>query len=456
MAYQSYSSQHGKRGGGGGLGRSLLMAAIGGGADTASSNIPNESFDPLMDEGFLRGGDIPEGGGPGSAPYQYKGNPEDLLGREGFVTGGGKFSTQPYSDTRGFWGRVAGQPNTAEELNLQLEQQGLLGRQATGEAINLAKGMSPIKEQDAFAASAAAERISPEELRRLQSVISDALRQSKIASSADSQFAAAKADTGLKKEQQTQRNQLSIARNEAQIGASRSAAQAMQASRPEFRTAAQASLQAKEISPVDVLRNIRSIELGQGQTRIFRNPGFGGGEMDALTRNLGPSYDAFGAMNELHEIPGQQIPGTQFRTPDIYKNRMMPGGLTIKINPQDMLGDGGGVQTGPSIGAQVTPQILGEQAGSGVLAPATPFQPQGNSNVVSPDDIYNIPPHIAKQLEDPRLTPQAKQQIIMEYYNSMIGALDPTIMDRITPNSSDAVFRSREQQQLRKKLTPNY
>ena len=208
------------------------------------------------------------------------------------------------------------------------------------------------------------------------------------------------------------------------------------------------AFQAQAVTPMDVLRNLRSIELGPGQTSLFRNPGFGGGEMDALTRGLGSGYIATGVGSEEVEHPGQMIGTSGVRGEGTKIRRSIPPSFEaeVTITPDEIkafkqrkpMPSGAGVPAPKP----VTPPVTATQQVSGVP--------------VTPSSVYDIPPHIAKQLEDPRHTPQAKQEILMEYYRSLIGQQDPSLLDRLFPSDAKSVFKKQNQNELRRLLTPNY
>jgi hypothetical protein len=90
MAYQI------KKYGGGGGGARFLSNLFGGG----TTNKPNQPIES-----------------PGDAPFNYKGDPEDLVGK--FAGKGGRISESPFSDKRNFLNKMFGAPNTAEQLNSQ-------------------------------------------------------------------------------------------------------------------------------------------------------------------------------------------------------------------------------------------------------------------------------------------------------------------------------------------------
>ena len=82
-----------------------------------------------------------------------------------------------------------------------------------------------------------------------------------------------------------------------------------------------------------------------------------------------------------------------------------------------------------------------------------PAGPQAFSDA---DPLQNIPPEIAKQLEDPRYSPEAKQRILQGYFNSLIEAARPSAITRLLSPNTEAVWQDKEYLRRKNLLSPNY
>jgi len=102
---------------------------------------------------------------PGDVPYTYQGDPSTQVGR--FITDRGNITPNAYRDVRGFFARASGAPNTAEQLNLELAQAGLLSNQALQAELARRTVIDPMDIERQFGITAATEGLSTEQQRNL-------------------------------------------------------------------------------------------------------------------------------------------------------------------------------------------------------------------------------------------------------------------------------------------------
>lgn len=136
-------------------------------------------------------------------------------------------------------------------------------------------------------------------------------------------------------------------------------------------------------------------------------------------------------------LGGQRVPTDKFNTVTT------PGSIKPIFSGKIPTGAAPAPQVAPAPKAAMQQQAPQQQ----------PVAPQSFSNA---DPLQNIPPEIARQLEDPRYSPEAKQRILQGYFNSLIEAARPSAITRLLSPNTEAVWQDKEYLRRKNLLSPNY
>jgi len=338
MAYQRrrYNS-----GGGGGGGGSSLFTRLFSGGDTAEANEPLEGTKK-----------------PGDVPYNYKGNPENVVGSKGYVTGKGKFSPDPYSDIRGILARAAGAPNKAEDLNLDVKTQQLLEQLLTPGELDKAEQMSLIQNLKG--------------ILRSDTEGTTAFRGKRLAEEGAGQKKAEaegeEATTRKMLETETRTPRRRIAQQTAQRGVAESTRQTRAAMSGEGQEAIGGRYLAEQLAPIFNLRKAATIDVSPGEVSQFSGQGL----PDTLQKILGPGFTARGTTYNEQPILGAPIGKSGIRSFLGMGRNVQQGGIYPSLNSEEIsafLGSQG--QPSGQAGPMASPRSTGEQFG-----PFLPSQPK--------------------------------------------------------------------------------
>lgn len=389
-------------------------------------------------------------GGGNTASANEEASPEllDFLGEDkGYVDSKGKFVSTPYSDTRGFMARLAGAPNTAEELNLGLDvaqKEGALKNKLGADWLTTA---GPIEARNAARLTFSRDTgLPPEMYDQFVDLLAAKARASLGASTSEANLKNEQNKTGLNVEKATGKQKVRVATNEANRGVTESTERNLAASSKEGKQATRSRYMAEQLTPAFNLERLATRSVGPGEVQQFRSQGMG----SDLERILGPGFDAFGQTTQ--RTPQMlNIGGKQYPTGDVLQITT-PGSITpaFQMSPQDFSksyvpGQTGG---GPNIAAikEVAPSPI-----------APNLQLQGPAPSSGQNSIYDFPPEISAMLGSPQYPDKAG--IINRYYNQLIQGAAPSFMDEVSNffgTSLDYNTKKRKQEELRRLLTPNY
>lgn len=365
-------------GGGGGSFITRLLGASAG--DAASENAP-----------------INEATEPGQVPYQYKGDPSNVLGSKGYVTERGAFSSQPYSDVRSFWGRFAGQPNEAEALNLDLSAQRMGGDLEVG----LKRKLADLEIEKAGVKKFVEATGLPPDLYDM--FVPEIEKQQQALLSATTQEAGARGSKA-KTEQMIEEETRTPRRRTAQQTAQRRVAEETRLTRAAMSGEGQQAIGgrylAEQLKPIFDLRKAATIDVSPGELSQFSGQGL----PDQLQKILGPGFTARGTTFGEQPILGQPIGQSGLR-PFLGMGRStQPGGIYPDLTPEEIqkfLGEQGG-------GAAAQPRATGEQFGP--FLPSVPQIDLGRVGMPSMGTGGSLSAPIAPQQETPEQAMLRKQR----------------------------------------------
>lgn len=337
----------------------LIMSGGSSGEDTFGQNVPNESYKTEGDVPYTYAGDPSDKVGPGAVPHQYRGNPEDVVGKGGYVTKyqdllhrGGQFTGNQYADKRGFMERFKGEPNVAQDLNVnkieaEQEQKFALERaKASGEiqlqnALEMKRKGNEIDYSNRFNAAdiAAAEAIAKrtglphESLVQLMPLVKDEVKQKLLSEASSSQ----KVDVGNKQAitqlQATEKPALNTAINTANIKENESSRALGFLKEPANQGLLTGEEAAKHYGPVlDTIKR-SDINVGTGDT-IFRGS-TGIPSIDALFTPADYFGNVVTDVNKPMSLGGRVMVGKDGQPFIIPQKELIPAhkGATKKVDP---------------------------------------------------------------------------------------------------------------------------
>ena len=369
-------------------------------------------------------GNLARGGQTSAENPSMADYPEVFGGEEGYISKSGSITNQPFSDTRGFFAKLYGAPNTAEALNLGVAEQraltpelvgraGALGKQANALEIEKNRALNPIEIERQFGITAAQLGLTPEQLASMSPDKVQTLLAQNAAIRAKAAEEAAKSATGEQVANTTRGSNVAAAGSEAERQATVAAVLNQYSQDPTFQAAMRAGALGQSLQPMATLQKNLSTDVGPGQ--IVSTPSLSSLLGDSPVSSLFGGTEARGNTVEKRMIPGQPIGNTGLTTQPTESFKNIPGYIRKQtpIDPSILRSVLGEEENLPTNEAQGQPPGFGVRALSPQTVPTT--QPQMGNPVFRGGqisaDIKQVETPEAKKLRQAKEAEEAMENI---------------------------------------------